>query len=176
MAEINTSDGGGKGGKKRSKKVSTKVDMTPMVDLAFLLITFFMLATTLQKQQIMTYRTPPMEKPVDPPELKASKAMTIILGEENKIFYYFIDQNGQPEFFETDYTSEGIRKVLLERKQLAGEELSVIVKPMETSSYQNFVDIMDEFAITGIDRKIFDKITEADLQLVAKEESLEATK
>ncbi|MCU0416778.1 MAG: biopolymer transporter ExbD [Cytophagaceae bacterium] len=176
MAEINTSDGGGKGGKKRSKKVSTKVDMTPMVDLAFLLITFFMLATTLQKQQIMTYRTPPMEQSPDPPELKASKAMTIILGEKDKVFYYFIDQSGVPEFFETDYSEEGIRKVLLERKKIVGAELSVVVKPMETSTYQNFVDMMDEFAITGIERKIFDKITDLDLELVAKEESLEATK
>src|ERR1700740_1157595 len=99
MAEINTGGGGDKSGKKRSKKMSTKVDMTPMVDLAFLLITFFMLATTLQKQQIMQLVMPPKinDKVVDPPELKASNAITLILGKDDKVYWYVISQSGQPD-------------------------------------------------------------------------------
>ena len=60
MAELNTGDGGGKkgGGKVRSKKSNAKVDLTAMVDLAFLLITFFMLTTSLSKPQSMDLGLP----------------------------------------------------------------------------------------------------------------------
>jgi biopolymer transport protein ExbD len=174
MAEISQSDGGGKGGKKRSKKASTKVDMTPMVDLAFLLITFFMLATTLQKQQIMSLVMPPkLDKPmVDPPELKASKALTILLGEENKVFWYVLEQDGSINFNETDFSNEGIRKVILDRKLVAGNELNVIIKPMKTSKYQNVVDLLDELAITGVKKYIIDAISNDEIAMVMKEETL----
>ncbi len=81
MSEIQQkADSGGKGGKKRAKKMSTKIDMTPMVDLAFLLLTFFMLTTTFNKPNVMQVTMP--IKPKDgeeESELKASNAMTVIL-------------------------------------------------------------------------------------------------
>src|SRR5664279_1202092 len=93
MAEINTGGGGGhkKGGKVRSKKASTRVDLTPMVDLGFLLITFFMLATTLIKPQTMEISMPSNKKvdQKDQSEVKASKAITIVMAKNNKVFYYF---------------------------------------------------------------------------------------
>src|SRR6188508_1902508 len=89
MAEIQEGGGGGhKGGKKRAKKMSTKIDMTPMVDLAFLLLTFFMLTTTFNKPQTMEINMPTNEKTPDPTELPASKALTVILGKNDKVYYY----------------------------------------------------------------------------------------
>lgn len=125
MAEINTGGGGGhKGGKVRSKKASTRVDLTPMVDLGFLLITFFMLATTLIKPQTMEINMPSNDKvdKKDETKVKASKAITIILAKNNKVFYYFGDTDPktkkEPEVIATDFSPKtGIRKMLLERNK-----------------------------------------------------------
>lgn len=89
MAEI--AEGGGgheKGGKRRAKKQSTKVDMTPMVDLAFLLLTFFVLTATFNKNKAMdiTFPAPP-EKIEDVPPVK--NAVTFILSKDHRVFYYY---------------------------------------------------------------------------------------
>ena len=89
MAEIAESGGGGHGkGKKRAKKGSTRVDMTPMVDLAFLLLTFFVLTSTFSKPKVMPLNYPAKVK--DPKSVKAPKvnnAATFILS-DNKVYYY----------------------------------------------------------------------------------------
>ncbi len=119
MAEINTE---GKGGKhKGSKKISTRVDLTPMVDLAFLLITFFMLTTSMLKPQTMELAMPSKEKTTEPPALKKSLAVTIMLGKNNKIFYFFGAKDEKtgvdPTIETTDFGPNGIRKVLLDRNK-----------------------------------------------------------
>src|SRR5205809_6654591 len=90
MAEISQGGGGGsKDGKVRVKKASTKIDMTPMVDLAFLLLTFFILTTTLNKPQTMELTMP--EKPKNEeklPEVNEKKVVTLILGANNKVYWY----------------------------------------------------------------------------------------
>src|SRR6185312_16128217 len=107
MAEVSTG-GGKKDGKKRAKKVSTKIDMTPMVDLAFLLITFFMLTTTFNKPQTMEVNMPDKTENNEQQPLKESKVLTIILGENDKVYYYTGLTNPKVEL--TDYSTEGIRK------------------------------------------------------------------
>jgi biopolymer transport protein ExbD len=147
MAEVDT---GGKGGGK-TKKVSTKIDMTPMVDLAFLLITFFMLATTFSKPKTMEVNMPdkPKDKEDKPPELKESNAFTILLGEFHKIYYY--SGIKEPEVEVTGFdANNGIRKKLFEKK--ANPDLVVIIKASEKAKYSDLVDILDEMAITGIKR------------------------
>jgi biopolymer transport protein ExbD len=124
MAELAPGGGGGhkKEGKKRTKKLSTRVDLTPMVDLGFLLITFFMLATTLIKPQTMEISMPSNKKvdDKDKSEVKASKAITIVMSKNDKIFYYFgIREKGvDPTVIATDYSKTGIRKMLLDRNAL----------------------------------------------------------
>ena len=122
MAEISSesSDHGKKGHKARSKKLSTRVDFTPMVDLMFLLITFFMLATTFMKPQTMEIGMPSKDSP-DKTPVKNSLAITVILGKENKLYYYAGGKSKatdkDPEVITTNYGATGIRQYLLERNK-----------------------------------------------------------
>ena len=118
MAEVNTEGGGKKKGKKhKTKKQSTRIDLTPMVDLGFLLITFFMLTTTLSKPQTMEINMPVKDQNAEDTKVKASTAMTIILSKNDRIFYYFgIPEEGQELKMEvTNFGDTGIRKLLLEK-------------------------------------------------------------
>lgn len=152
MAELNTNNGTGKHEKKvRAKKVLPKVDLTAMVDLAFLLITFFMLTTTLNKPTAMDIAKPDPTDLTAHMEYKASETMTILLGKNNKLAAYMgMAEKSAPEI----QTFEQIRKTILDNKkkvhQLTGRELAVIIKPTSGAVYKNFVDIMDELHITGI--------------------------
>jgi biopolymer transport protein ExbD len=168
MAELNTGDGGGgKGGKVRSKKQNSKVDLTAMVDLAFLLITFFMLTTTLSKPQSMSLGLP--DKEDDPNKEKdvkvdENRTMTIMLADNNKIVRYVgllatPVAGGAPKEF--TYGKEGIRKEILSRKKSVlaystakgkpQNGIIVIIKPTKKSNYRNLVDILDEMAIAGVE-------------------------
>lgn len=118
MAEI-SQDHGGEHKKGKPKKMSTHVDFTPMVDLAFLLITFFMLTTTLIKPQTMELAMPSKDKVPEEEQtkVKASKAVTIILGKSNKVFYYegTLENGIDPEVKTTNFSSDGIRKFLIQK-------------------------------------------------------------
>ncbi len=112
--------------KGRAKKLSTRVDFTPMVDLGFLLITFFMLATTLNKPQTMEIALPSKDKPKaeEQTTVKASKAVTILLGKDNKVFYYEgTRENGvDPVLKQTSFAPTGLRQFLI------GKNYDVMVK------------------------------------------------
>jgi biopolymer transport protein ExbD len=120
MAEIEAGGGGGKhkGGKKRGKKMSTRVDFTPMVDLGFLLITFFMLTTSMNKPQTMEINMPVDDKTNKTPT-KASQAVTLLLAKEDKVVYYFVDPvTGEPQTPQiTNFSAGGVRATLLKENQ-----------------------------------------------------------
>jgi len=163
MAELNT-DGGSdkKGGKVRSKKSNSKVDLTAMVDLAFLLITFFMLTTSLSKPQSMNLGMPDKkDKPEDKEEdieVADNRTMTILLGENNKVKWYmgqFTAPLEGPE--DSSYGKEGIRKEILSKMKSVPEAtgdvkkgLIVILKLDKKTNYKNMVDILDEMAIAKV--------------------------
>mgnify|MGYP003623446657 CR=1 FL=1 len=135
MASIDT--GGGEERKGKPKKETLRVDFTPMVDMNMLLITFFMFCTTLSKPQIMDIAMPTDEKlnKEDEVKVKESKAITLILGADNKVYYY----TGMPDYTdyttlkETSFASEGgIRDVLLERNKK-------IVDQMRELRHEKFV-------------------------------------
>src|SRR5688572_2772769 len=170
MAEIQPKgDSGGKGGKKRAKKMSTKIDMTPMVDLAFLLLTFFMLTTTFNKPQTMEINMPDKTKVEDDEQvkIKASEALTIILGKNDKVYYYKGLNDGvtQPELVTTDYSDKGIRNVLLDMGNKI-PKLTVLIKPVKTARYKNIVDILDEMNITNTRRYALVDMTDLDSKLM----------
>ncbi len=156
MAEIQEKGGGGK--KKGPKKQSTKIDMTPMVDLAFLLLTFFMLTTTFAKPKVMQISMPvPPETKEEQPPLKASNALTVYLGPNDKVFYLDgLANEPEAKIETTDYSAGGIRKHLMERlttnkAQNGGKDkLFVLIKPLKVARYKNMVDILDEMSITDI--------------------------
>lgn len=159
MAEVQVKDSSGKGGKVRSKKQVPHVDLTPMVDLAFLLITFFMLVTTFNKPNVMDLGLP--AKPKDPKqqpdtEIKLSNSISLIIGKDNKIFYHQQDQAGLNDqtLLETNFDREGIRKVVEQAKARAADKdlFTVIIKPTDDAIYKNFVDMLDEMAITKNER------------------------
>ena len=159
MAEVQVQDKGNKGGKVRSKKQSTRVDMTPMVDLGFLLITFFMFTTTFTKPNIMNLGLPAKPKPgqeVPIPEIDLTNSITFIIAKDNKLFYHQKDAAGLnvETLVETTYDREGVEKVIAQAKSRAKKPdfFTVIIKPMEDASFRNFVDILDEMEITGSKR------------------------
>jgi biopolymer transport protein ExbD len=172
MAEVSQGGGGGghkKGGKVRAKKSSTRIDMTPMVDLAFLLLTFFMLTTTLSKPQTMEITMPEKPKPEDKlPEVNEKKVVTLILGANDKIYWYHGITDPKVEL--TDFSPNGIRKVLMkENAEIPG--MIILIKPSEESRYKNMVDILDEMNITNMQRYALVPITSTDKELV-KESNL----
>ena len=179
MAELDTSSGGGKkGGKVRSKKQSTRVDLTAMVDLAFLLITFFMLTTTLAKPQAMDLAMPDKDK--DKPESKLeiadNRTMTILLGQNNRIEWYMglVDNPKTPTV--DNFGRNGIRKALIEKiKEVRGitgdpkKGLIVLIKPSDKSSYRNLVDILDEMKISDVQTYAIVDITNPEIGLMKRD-------
>lgn len=180
MAELNT-DGGGdkKGGKVRSKKSNSKVDLTAMVDLAFLLITFFMLTTSLSKPQSMPLGMPEKPKPNEPtPEIDVAddRTMTILLGENNKVKWYmgqFATPLEGPE--DSSYGKEGIRKEILSKVKSVPEKygdpkkgLIVILKLDKKTNYKNMVDILDEMAIAKVPTYAIVDLSPEEKALLAK--------
>lgn len=197
MAEMMTSESGGKQKHKkvRGKKQSTRVDFTPMVDLGFLLITFFMLTTTMSKPKTMEINMPVKDKTADSTKIKESTAMTIILSENNRIYYYFGITDPQIEI--TNFKPDGIRKILLERndpqlvkinflkkrfsnKEITEEEfrkeivaiksdkdaLMVLIKADDKAKYRNLVDILDEMNISSIGKYAIVDIAPAEIELI----------
>lgn len=171
MAEFDAS--GGKGGGGKTKKLSTRVDLTPMVDLAFLLITFFMLTTTMNKPQTMEINMPVKPKPEDPkpPEVEASRVLTLILGKDNQVWYY--EGLESPEIKNADFKQ--IRQVILDKKakveampQFGKDKAVVIIKPTDDAVYKNVVDILDEMAINGIKIYAMVPVTKQELELTGK--------
>jgi|SRR5690554_401924 len=177
MAELNT-DGGGKKGKDkvRSKKQNAGVDLTAMVDLAFLLITFFMLTTTLSQPQSMDLQMPDKKDVSDEDKtvVGESNTMTILLGKDNKLTYYmgmFNDPKEEPT--DSTYGKDGIRQVLLQKisnlraQGLTGKDgLIVVIKATDDATYTNMIDILDEMVITGIEVYAINTITDAEKEIM----------
>ncbi len=135
MAQIQEGGGGGhKGGKKRAKKQSTHVDMTPLVDLAFLLLTFFVLTATFSKPKSMelTYPVPP-EKQEDTPPIK--NGITFLLTGDDKIFYYEGEFRAQDDekgakttLKELNYSQGSLHKYLLEKNKGLHEQIKALTE------------------------------------------------
>jgi biopolymer transport protein ExbD len=158
--------------------------MTAMVDLAFLLITFFMLTTTMSKPQTMEITMPDKtNNPEDVMKVRESRSVVVLLGEDDQVYYYQGVVDEEPEIGVTHFGQTGIRQTLIEKKQQIGKVLNtetgeledgiiVIIKATDEATYKNMVDILDEMTITGIRTYAIVDITQGDLDLIAELEGM----
>jgi biopolymer transport protein ExbD len=176
MAELDTSGGGKhKGGKVRSKKVSTRVDLTAMVDLAFLLITFFMLTTTLNKPKAMDLAMPDKTVKTNQLPVAATRSMTILLGSNNKVEWY-MGEAGKSAPTVDNFGKDGLRKALIENGKKVLEThaapnnfMIVLIKPSDKSNYENLVAALDEMSITNVQSYAIVDITPMEVDELKKQ-------
>lgn len=159
MAELSqeSSSENGQSKKIRSRKLSSKVDLTAMVDLAFLLITFFMLTTTLNKANAMDLILP--ESTGKPSPVDENRTLTILIGADNKT-QCFMGKLAENDPKKINLNSSELRKELAVRKKQViaystskgkpEQGLIVLIKPGKQSSYGNLVDVLDEMAINNV--------------------------
>ena len=186
-------------GVKKAKKLSTRVDMTPMVDLGFLLITFFVFTATMSTPTTLDLNMPKdIKDPKDQTETKESGTLTILLGKGNHVYYYEgqlkVDAEGNN--FKSS-TFKEIRQVILDKKKsvidkynsapdpaceaeakakgkpvsdCADKDFVVIIKPDKDATYKNTVDILDEMTINRVRTYAMVKITDQEYELIQKTE------
>ncbi|MBP6432433.1 MAG: biopolymer transporter ExbD [Ferruginibacter sp.] len=182
MAEMDTSSGGGhkKGpGVKKQKKQSTRVDLTPMVDLGFLLITFFVFTTTMSKPTAMS-----MNEPKDDPnsqlKVKNSGAMTLLLGKENQVYYYYgelLPETISEQFKSSNFTE--IRGLITAKKKATPiGDLMYIIKADKEANFKNAIDILDEMSICAVPPGHYAEvdITDTEAMLIKKTEEANGIK
>ena len=152
--------------KKRLIKKSTRVDLTPMVDLGFLLITFFVFTTTMATITTMGMATPKEEGSLT--EIAESTVITIIPCANNELYYYEgLQKNAQ--LLKTSYNIQGLRKVLSIKKvkvNALNKDVVLIIKPTEQASFNNVVNIIDESKINGYKRYYLDDTKKVDSSLL----------
>ena len=152
MAEMDTSGGGGhkKGpGVKKGKKLSTRVDLTPMVDLGFLLITFFIFTTTMSQPTAMRLYLPKDVKDDEKNKVKNSAVITLMLGKDDQIYYYEGDSAALLKA--TDFKK--VRDIVVDKKRRTDpKDFVVIIKPSVDATYKNTVNILDEMTIDDVKR------------------------
>lgn len=194
--------GGGDSGKKgKQKKMSTTVDFTPMVDMMMLLLTFFMLATTLSKPQTMEIALPSKDKGDEANQTlaKASEAVTIYLAGDKKVYYFMGEPDVvAPNFLKpTTFSADGLRQILIdknkravvkvlelkdkkEKKQISDADYdtqmrevktqdgtpTVIIKPLDNSTYDNLVTALDEMLICSVGKYAITDVDENDKKML----------
>lgn len=176
MAEIEISAGNNRHNKslRQQKKLSTKVDLTPMVDLGFLLITFFIVTTTWSKPKISKLYLPAEGTST---VISEKAVLTVLAGKDNKIFYYEGNlqealQNGS--FGITDYSFKNGIGEIIRQKQMAMDknykggrkELTLLIKPSTEANYQNVIELLDETIINVVSKYALVDIAEDDKKLL----------
>jgi biopolymer transport protein ExbD len=172
MAAIETQTAKKHQSAKKIHKKSTRVDLTPMVDLGFLLITFFVFTTTMAQPKVMGIISPKDAKDATP--VCESCVLTAILINDDTIVYYEGMPENNPVLKSTSFTEEGLRAVLMQKREAVKkatgttDDMVLIVKPADECSYKNFVDILDEVAITGIKHYFIDEVNDNDKKLLTE--------
>ncbi|MFZ4057482.1 MAG: ExbD/TolR family protein [Ferruginibacter sp.] len=173
MASIDNSTSNRKSGNPALKKKSTTVDLTPMVDLGFILITFFVFTATILQPRAMQILMPNSSVPTANDPIAASAVLTLFIADKNQIGYYEGMPTTATKIKYTSFNNNQFRQLLnAKQKQLANaapkRNLTVIIKPLSISNFQQYVDVLDEMHINAIKRYYLDEPTTEDKQLLAK--------
>ena len=176
-ADVGGGDSGKKGKKGRKKKGNPRIDMTPMVDLGFLLLTFFVLTTTMSTPTTMPVVVPEekteTENKEDIPKLAEGKVLNLLVSGKNRIYYYQGVED--VELSMTTYSPNGLRPIIFDyKKKVAAkfatekdkDPLVVIVKMTKDATYKNWVDLIDEMNITNQKRYVLIDITPEELDFI----------
>jgi len=167
MADIQTSETRKKRGVRRSKKFSTKVDLTPMVDLGFLLITFFVFTTSITKPTSMKIAVP---EEGEGSKAERGKTLNVLLAGNNTIYYYYGDSMNS--MHTANFSPLGLRAIIRDKKLQVQEkygdasETVVLIKPTPDALYSNIVDALDEIQINTIERYVLMDADEAEKALL----------
>lgn len=197
MAEIQEAPSSGKKGPgvKKAKKLSTRIDLTPMVDLGFLLITFFIFTTTMSKPKTMEINMPVDKEDIeekDKNKVKDYTAMTVLLSKQNRVYYYkgLADDPMNPPDVQVTYfqNKNGIRDAIIKLREDVYKERNsgapgrspkdepvILIKPDTTCTYSDIVNILDEMNINGINIYALVDITEVDREFIKKTEEANAS-
>ena len=165
MAQVQEKQNPAKGSRKRARSKGFHLDMTPMVDLASLLMTFFMLTTTFAKLQTMEINMPTAQGPDTP--IAGKNALNIVLDEADKVYYFFGYPGDAPEVRQTDLSTTGLRQVLLGEQVKRNPDMVVLVKATKSSRFKNLVDALDELKITDTRKYALVELREEDKALLA---------
>lgn len=178
MAELNVAAGANRHkGIARSKKLSTRVDLTPMVDLGFLLITFFVFTTTLSEPPAMQLLLPADTETIEMP-VRESTVLTIIPLANNKVAYYhgkLQDATRSGQHGITNFSvHDGIGAIIRQKQNdLAASgnfkrtDMMLIIRPITDASYKTVVDALDEVLINDVKHYSFVDITQDELRFLA---------
>ncbi len=165
MAELNNNSNNGKEkrGFSKRKTLSTKVDLTPMVDLGFLLITFFIFTTSLQSASVMRMTLP--DEKGKPTPVKASSTLTLLLASDHQVYYYSGEYDKDTSLLSSPI--QQIRDVIVLKKQQSDSSFfSIIIKAGNTSVYKDVVDLLDEMTIADVKRfALVDITSKEELQI-----------
>jgi biopolymer transport protein ExbD len=164
-----------KTGVRKMLKHKLKIDMTPMVDLGFLLISFFVITTELSRPKAMNLIMP-HDGPSTP--TAETKTITFLTGAGNKLFYYYGEESDagiknpvvQISWDERNGVGNIIAKKQLQLDNVKGgrDAMVVIIKPGKESTYKNVVDLLDEMTIHAVTRYAIVKPGDRDVQFLAK--------
>jgi len=148
MGEIIQEEKVEEGGKKKPKKHSTNIDMTPMVDLMCLLITFFMLTTAFSKPKVMEITMPEKNDDIPPEQqTKVRDPINIIMSGEDKVYWYIGMADPKkpplPELIKTDYSKDGIRKMLLQKNKAVFKKVEAINEEYKKGTLKMTTEYLD---------------------------------
>ena len=153
----------------RLKKLSTRVDLTPMVDLGFLLITFFIFTTTMGEKKSVKLSLP-QGRPGDSSITAEGKTISLILGPRNTVWYY----PGTDRLHSRHSSSRSfVRELIIEEKKRVAQiygnpkELVILLKPTVDCRYQDLVAMLDEMVINNVPRYVFMEPDQGEIRLAA---------
>lgn len=172
MADINNQPFQKKHQRTSCNKKSTRIDLTAMVDLGFILLSFFVFTAALSQPMVINLVVPNDKESSITDDICETCVLTLILDKDNKIFY-FTGKEETALYRVTDYSSTGIRKIIMQKKrnvfqQKGKDDFVLIIKPTKHASFKNLVDVVDECSINRVKRYYIDEINEEDKNWLKK--------